>query len=202
MRELSQKVFKVDAVHTGGAAAKKAAAAVCGVEANLLLAKGARVMLRSNAWTSKGLTNGAMGTLVDVIAPTANKMPICALVRFDEYNGPTYFPDDPKVVPIAPHTAQYGHTKSLSRTNLPLCLAWAITIHKSQGATYDRAVINLGSKEIALGLTYVALSRVKTLEGILLVGNYSMDRIMRLNLNKKHRVRDAAEEWLDTLPGN
>ena len=49
----------------------------------------------------------------------------------------------------------------------PLRLAWAITIHKSQGLTFDKAIIDTQSA-FAHGQTYVALSRCKTLEGIIL----------------------------------
>ena len=100
-------------------------------------------MLRSNVWTTRGLTNGALGTLVDVISPAANRLPLCALVRFDTYEGPAFFAEDPKVVPITPTTAHFGASSALSRTNVPLILAWAMTIHKSQGATYERAVASL-----------------------------------------------------------
>ena len=50
----------------------------------------------------------------------------------------------------------------------PLRLAWAVTIHKSQGKSYDRAVIDLGPRSFAPGQTYVALSRITELEGLYL----------------------------------
>jgi ATP-dependent DNA helicase PIF1 len=52
-----------------------------------------------------------------------------------------------------------------SFTQFPLKLAWAITIHKSQGQTYNTVAIDMGYGAFAHGQTYVALSRCKTLEG-------------------------------------
>ncbi|CAN5362819.1 hypothetical protein BH10ACT7_BH10ACT7_16040 [soil metagenome] len=50
----------------------------------------------------------------------------------------------------------------------PLRLAWAVTIHKSQGKTYDRAIVDLGQRSFAPGQTYVALSRISDLDGLYL----------------------------------
>jgi ATP-dependent exoDNAse (exonuclease V) alpha subunit len=67
-----------------------------------------------------------------------------------------------------------AETKELTRevvaefTQVPLRLAWAITIHKSQGQTYEAAVIDLASGAFAAGQTYVALSRLTTLDGLYL----------------------------------
>lgn len=61
---------------------------------------------------------------------------------------------------------------------IPLRLAWAVTVHKSQGQTYDEVQIDMGSRAFAPGQTYVALSRVRSLEGLYLTRPIRMADIM------------------------
>jgi ATP-dependent exoDNAse (exonuclease V) alpha subunit len=53
-------------------------------------------------------------------------------------------------------------------TQFPLRLAWAVTIHKSQGKTYESAIVDLGARAFSPGQTYVALSRITSLDGLYL----------------------------------
>lgn len=72
----------------------------------------------------------------------------------------------------------------------PLTLAWAITIHKSQGKTFEKIIIDMGKGAFAAGQTYVALSRCKTLDGIILAREirprdiFSDDRIVEFYESK------------------
>lgn len=74
-------------------------------------------------------------------------------------------------------------------SQLPLILAWALTIHKSQGATLDAAEIDVGSNIFECGQTYVALSRVKNLEGLYLT---SYDP-------RKIRINKKVQEYYESL---
>ena len=65
-----------------------------------------------------------------------------------------------------------------SFTQFPLRLAWAITIHKSQGQTFGSVVIDLGNGAFAFGQTYVALSRYQSLEGLSLKRGVAREDIM------------------------
>ena len=112
------------------------------LEKEFLLAEGAKVILNHNLWTSKGLVNGAQGVVkkiwFDQGSNARSHLPAVVFVKFDGYSGPqtpAWEGIDPSWVPIVPAVARW-ETKAgqvLTRTQLPLMLAWGITIHKSQG---------------------------------------------------------------------
>lgn len=123
--------------------------------AQLKLREGALVMAVKNA-TDRKYANGSLGTVIDFDALT--NYPI---VEFRNGRTVTMMPDTWEL--------RDGDKKRASISQVPLRLAWAITVHKSQGMTLDAARIDL-SKAFVEGMGYVALSRVKNLDNLYLVG--------------------------------
>ena len=123
--------------------------------ATLRLKQGALVMAVKNSMDRK-YANGSIGTVIDFEPST--EYPI---VEFR--NG--------KTVTMMPDTWELrdGDKKRASISQIPLRLAWAITVHKSQGMTLDAARIDL-RKAFVEGMGYVALSRVKNLSNLYLSG--------------------------------
>lgn len=115
---------------------------------------GAEVMFVANNFP-EGYANGSRGRVVDF----KEGKPLVELQR------------NRRVITVEPHSwALEEDGKERARvTQLPLRLAWAITIHKSQGMSLDSAEIDL-SRAFTPGMGYVALSRVRSLEGIYLKG--------------------------------
>ncbi len=119
----------------------------------LRLKKGAAVMFVKNNFES-GYVNGTVGVVVD----------------FDS-SFPVVKTHERKTILVSPEDwviEEEGKIKA-KISQVPLRLAWAITVHKSQGMTLDIAEIDL-SKSFVPGMGYVALSRIRSLEGLRLMG--------------------------------
>ncbi|KAF5369030.1 hypothetical protein D9758_003111 [Tetrapyrgos nigripes] len=126
---------------------------------------------------STGLVNGTIGTVVDIVwKPGCARLdlPLAVLVEMPTYTGPTLwrsepregFPEGAPIVPIAVYKQVFEFEgQPCSRLQLPSRLAWAVTVHKSQGLTIKKAQVGLGRKEFCAGLTFVALSGVTDING-------------------------------------
>jgi ATP-dependent DNA helicase PIF1 len=159
LAELPGEEHKYKMVTTGGANYVDSLKKSCLASDDLVLKKGALVMCIKNSPERK-YVNGSLG-IVEDFEPLTD-YPIVRLK-----NG--------RVLTITPETWELrdGDKKRASLSQLPLRLAWAITVHKSQGMTLDGARIDL-RKAFVEGMGYVALSRVKNLDSLSLVGINNM----------------------------
>ncbi|KAI8416174.1 hypothetical protein FOFC_02483 [Fusarium oxysporum] len=131
------------------------------------------------------LCNGARGTVYDIgWAPGADPIqdsPCVIMMEFDKYNGPVFLttPDGKKIVPILLVERDFliGAT-FCARTQFPLIVCYAITVHKSQSITEDMIVTDLSCQDFQTGLSYVAVSRVETLEGLMLEAPFDRNHLV------------------------
>ncbi len=142
-----------------------------GLPKQLVLCKGMEIMIVGvNLWSEAGLTNGAKGTVKYLLYKYGEKppsLPVAILASFPKYLGPSYIKEEEKIVPIVPLTKTWHENKkTCSRTMLPLVPGYATSIHKAQGATLSKVIINLGPVEYSTGLAYTAISRCKTFENL------------------------------------
>ena len=194
-----QPIATIKAIHTGVNAAKAPTDEAGGLEAVICLANSARVMLSSNLWVDVGLVNGAMGTIRAICYHSGGPpdLPIAVMVHFDSYSGPTLHDG---TVPITPLRRTWSSSGAqCSRLQLPLKLAWAVTIHKSQGLTLDKVVIDIGKREFSTGLTFVACSRVRQLKDLLFTPPFTFQRLASLANSCRLRQRQEEDDRLNSL---
>ena len=145
-------------------------------EKEMKLKVGAQVMSIINIQSDRGLNvcNGSQGIITGFCAVSG-----CPQVKFN--NGIEMI--------MTRNIWQSDKIPGIGVSQVPLILAWALTIHKSQGATLDAAEIDVGSGIFECGQTYVALSRVKSLDGLYLT---SFDA-------SKIRINRKVKEFYDNL---
>ena len=120
---------------------------------NLTISVGSQVMIIANNLTEK-IVNGSRGIVTEFIGES----PKVRLL-------------DGREIVMLPHLWEYNKNDEVvvTKQQLPLRLAWAMSIHKSQGSSIDYAEIDLGRSIFEVGQAYVALSRVRTLEGLSII---------------------------------
>jgi ATP-dependent DNA helicase PIF1 len=136
------------------------------------LKKGASVMCRINLDLDNEICNGSQGVIIDILEPKVGNVEqvganggvgvvgggAIPVVRF--FNG--------VVKQILPYYWQSENIPTIAVGQIPLCLSWALTIHKMQGASLSAAEMDIGHSIFEYGQTYVALSRIRSLEGLYL----------------------------------
>lgn len=157
----------------------------------LALKVGARVMFTKNNF-DEGFVNGTMGSVVDFAPALEGGYPIVETLggmRIEVGPADWQIEDNGRVL--------------ASITQIPLRLAWAMTIHKSQGLSLDAAHMDL-SRTFEYGQGYVALSRVRTLQGLTLSGINERALEVHPNILDKdesfHASSDAAREAFGKIP--
>ena len=159
-------------------------------------------MLTMNLWPSVGLCNGATGTVIDIIYENNCQppdIPLAVIVKFHDYLGPSISDTLPLCVPICPITVSANlHNGLHERQQLPLRLAYALTIYKSQGLTLAKAWIDIGKSEKTPGICYVGISRVKTLSSFV-IEPMTFERLTRLKSSAILQYRLGEEARLDNL---
>ncbi|KAE8745952.1 hypothetical protein FOCC_FOCC007313 [Frankliniella occidentalis] len=182
--ELNCPVARIPAVHNNDTAKKAGPDEAGGLESFIYLSVGALVMLRANLWTKAGLVNGALGTVAAIVYADGqsppNQLPFAVLVRFQRYTGPV-IPVDGSF-PTLPLTRTFKVKEvACSREQVPLRLAWGSTVHSAQGLTLDRVVVNVGKREFQSGLSYVAMTRGKTWDTLLIDPPFVRARLSTLH---------------------
>lgn len=147
----------------------------CRAPKELLLCKNAQVMLLKNLNVQAGLANGSRGVIIG----------------YNNHGWPKVKFLNGQEVDIAPEKWRVRYSKDVvaERIQFPLTLAWAMSIHKSQGITVDLARVDLGDRIFGDGMIYVALSRCRSLEGL------QIDSINWNLVNVSRRVKRFYEKY-------
>lgn len=110
------------------------------------------------------ICNGSQGVIIRMDETMTPPLPV---VRFN--NG--------LEMTVSYHTWMSENIPGIGISQIPLILSWAITIHKSQGASLERCIIDIGDRVFEAGQSYVALSRIKSLEGVSIM-SYDVTKIL------------------------
>ncbi|XP_034939729.1 ATP-dependent DNA helicase pfh1-like [Chelonus insularis] len=152
--------------------------------AKLIVIKiGAKIMIGRNIDVTLGLVNGAIGTIISVSKSTD---------ACEDVNSITVKFNNEKEYTLERVSAKFQimNDAYVIQKQFPICLSYGITVHKSQGLSLKNAIIDAGNRVFCAGQTYVALSRVTSLEGVHLINfDPSQIKASRLAIEEYNRLR-------------
>ena len=161
-----------------------------GLEKCIHLCEGVRVMLRTNLNVKEGLVNGSMGTVISLVhCPTTNQVKTVN-IKFDGKEETSPINRARRKVNLFPGAW-------LHREMFPICLAYAMTIHRSQGLTLKCVLADLGQNIFGPSQCYVAMSRVTALEGLHLI-NYSPQKVIANAKGSSEYLRLGSKPYGDS----
>ena len=132
----------------------------------IIIKLGGRIALRRNLNIAEGWVNG---TLCEVLTVTPNCILVCKLGQ----------PNDKYPIPKTRQRIDIkGASYSILRSQFPVQLSYAVTVHRVQGLTVDKAIVVLNNNFFASGQAYVALSRVQNLKDLILWDCYQACSIL------------------------
>ena len=181
-----------------------------GLDLEVSIKEGARVMLTNNVDTIDRLINGQSGTVAQIFVNEVTQKPTIVYIKFDDKDAGNLVIDkfsdifaiENKVVPIKPILAKIklnpGKRSSpeIERLQFPLALAWACTVHKVQGLTLNKIVISFElfkQRSFNYGQTYVALSCATSLQGL-----YVLRKLEHKHIKANPRVIEEYERLRNT----
>ena len=154
-------------------------------------------MLTTNFDVSDGLVNGARGEVVHIVTDIDQRVTKVlvklnnAQVGLKTIQSSQYRSSFSDAVTISQHEvvfiAKGKRGSEITRLQFPLTLAWATTIHKVQGLTLDKIVVDMKGGRFSASQAYVAFSRVKTLLGL---------NILNFNQSSIKKSKDVEKEML------
>ncbi len=159
-----EKIYTAKDTGTDGGSTSQSALKMleknCPAGATVRLKAGARVMLLKNLDVERGLANGTMGT----VRSLSHGVPIVQFDDIEDYSLDTGVAGSTRV-DFATWEVETGGVVLAKRSQIPLRLAYALSVHKSQGQSLSKVAVSL-DRAFEPGQSYVAISRARTLEGL------------------------------------
>lgn len=152
----------------------------------LEIAEDAKILLTMNLDVEHGLLNGSQGTVKGWVYKKGNhpnhddlscRSPEYIIVDIPKYDGPSFYdvtkyPERSTWIPLSMKRIPDATNKNIYRCQFPIVLAWALTPWKAQGMTLEKAVIHIGNAACKPGVLFVALSRVKHVDDLMLEDDF------------------------------